>query len=193
MNRRNQPSLRGKRGFTLVELTASVGMVAILVALAIPAVSAYHRKARRVECETSVKAFLSVQELYYLDNRTFYPLPGKNEITIAWDQQKGAPPAKPEEYRFPKLATEFQMDSHRRYRIRAESKDGKEFKRTHVFELKTDEDFDHDGKMDYYSYRKSVWQQGGKGTYGDADIDNNFWFDVFGVPAWGEYKPSELH
>ncbi len=193
MNPRNQPFLREKRGFTLVEVTASMGMLAILVALAIPTVSKYHKRTRRAECETLVKDFLSVQELYYLDNGTFYPLPGKNEITIAWDQNKGAPPAQPNEYSLPKLAIEYPIDRHRRYKIKAESKDGKEFMRKHEFELKTDEDFDNDGKMDYYSYKKSIWQRGEMGTYGDADIDNNFWFDISGVPAWGEYKPSERH
>jgi type II secretory pathway pseudopilin PulG len=180
-------------GLTLMELIVSVGMAAILVALAIPAISSYHKKAQRVECENSVKDFLKVQQLYYLDNNTFYPLPGKNEVTIAWDQSKGNPPARPEEYFFPKLAMEFPIDSHRRYRIKAESRDGEEFMRRYVFELKTDEDFDNNDKMDYYSYKKSIWQQGAKGTFGDADIVNNFWFEIGSVPAWSEYNPSELH
>jgi len=177
----------------VLEFVASVGVAATLVALAIPAISAYDKKARRVECETSVKEFLNVQELYYLDNNTFYPLPAKSEITIRWDQKKGAPPAPAEQYSFPKLAIELPRDGHRRYRIKAESRDGKEFMRKLQFELKTDEDFDDDGKIDYYSYKKSIWQQGEKGTYGDADMVNNFWFAILDVPAWGEYMPSELH
>ncbi len=193
MNLRKAHLLGKTCGFTSVEVMASVGVLAILVALASLTVSQYNKKARRAECETSVLHFLHAQELYYQDNNAFYPLPGKEEITIAWDQNKGAPPAQPTDYSFPGLNIEFRVDGHRRYRISAESEDGKEFKRRHGFELKTDEDFDNDGKMDYYSYRKSIWQKGKKGTYGDADIDNKFWFDIFDVPAWGEYRSSELN
>ena len=184
--------MRSEGGLSLLELIVSLGMVTILVALAVPVISAYQKRARRVECENLVKDFLKVQELYYLDNNTFYPLPNEKEIKIAWHQSKGNPPARPEEYIFPKLALEFPIDSHRRYRIKAESKDGEEFMRRYLFELKTDEDFDNNNKIDYYSFEKSIWQEGAKGTYGDADVVNNFWFDIDGVPAWSEYRPSEL-
>ncbi len=193
MSYKSQSFLRGKYGFTLAELMVSVGVVVALAILTVPTVSQYRKKISKAECETSVKHFLKVQELYYLDNNTYYPLPDNKEVKIAWEQQKEVPPARPEKYSFPKLAIEFKRDNHRRYRIKAESRDGLEFKRKHEFELKTDEDFDNDGKLDYYSYKKSIWQKDARGTYGDADIDNNFWFDIHKVPAWSDYKPSDQH
>ena len=107
MSYKSQSFLRGKYGFTLAELMVSVGVVVALAILTVPTVSQYRKKISKAECETSVKHFLKVQEFYYLDNNTYYPLPDNKEVKIAWEQQKEVSSARPEKYSFPKLAIEF--------------------------------------------------------------------------------------
>ncbi|MFC1532527.1 type IV pilin protein [Thermodesulfobacteriota bacterium] len=195
MRRKDRHLLRRKSGFTLVELMVSLGVIAVLAAIAIPTASRYYKLARRIECQISIINFLRAQDFYFLENNTYYPLQagqtGKVEKKIAWGKDDPLPDD-PDNYHFPELGVEFLRDSHRRYKIKYEHKVGSDFKQELKLELKTDEDFDNDGMDNYYSYKKKNWQNDdGSGTDGKWDIYNNFWFEINGIPAFSDVLPSE--
>ena len=115
---------RKSNGLTLLELVVTLGVVAILVAVAMPTFTAYYRHESKVEGQASVVNFLNAQKMYYLDNQTFYPLRSgqktNNEgvvVFIGWDPNSRPAPA--ERYLLPELAMEFKPYSHRGYKIRA--------------------------------------------------------------------------
>jgi len=194
MNHKKLPLLKRKSGFTLVELMVSMGIIGILMAIAVPTASRYRKFAQRMECRLSIINFLRAQELYFLDNDCYYPLnstdPGKDEKTIGWGKDDSLPDD-PEGYRFKELGIEFRRDSHRRYKIKYEHKEGAEFRKELRFEFKTDEDFDNDGDDDHYRYIKRNWQKDdGSGTDGEWDIFNEFWFEINSVPAYTDVLPS---
>ncbi|MCK5657509.1 MAG: hypothetical protein KAI21_06695, partial [Deltaproteobacteria bacterium] len=100
---------------TLLELLMTLGVVAVLVAVAIPTFTAYYRHESKVECQASVVNFLNAQKMYYLDNQTFYPLrPGQKTnnagvvVVIGWDPNSRPAPA--DRYLLPELAMELKPD-----------------------------------------------------------------------------------
>ena len=54
----------GQKGFTLIELMIVVGVIAILVALALPSYSQYIRKANRAEAQQLLLNWANNQELW---------------------------------------------------------------------------------------------------------------------------------
>ena len=174
------------RGFTLIELMVTMGIVAILASVAIPAYSGFILQTRKVECQVSIVNYLRAQELYYLENGTFYAdkfKNGKGTSKIAWKKKKR--PDKPEKYRFPNLDVEFRRDNFRGYKIRVwEVQNPGNYRQEVWLELKTDEDYDNDGVTDYYSYRKYRRPK----TKGKWRVQNQFWFDIHGCQAWSTCK-----
>ena len=191
---------RRRDGFTLLELAVTIGVVAVLFAVAIPTYTAYYRLESKVECQASVLSFLNAQKLYYLDNLTFYPLrPGQKTdnagvvALIGWDSNSR--PAPVDRYLFPELAVEFKPNSHRGYKIRAVNvKKQDMFNQALFFTLRTNEGFHNDGLTDYeYTFkmfnRQDPIGQPEWSTHGQWMIRNGFWFDIFGCPAW-QWTPA---
>ena len=58
-------------GFTLIELMVTVGIVAIISAIALPAYDIYVRKAARAEGKAALLDVAAKQEQYYLDNKSY--------------------------------------------------------------------------------------------------------------------------
>ena len=182
-----------------MELMVSLGVVAVLVAVAVPTVSSYLRLAHKVECQTSIIFYLRAQNLYHLDNDTFYDRTG----TQSWDRIAWDPSLRPDQtdrYRFPELGVEFRPDKHRGYRIRVINTQLSTawfsyFNQELSFSLRTDEDFDRDGQEDIYQFRKyntqwtTTWAWTA-GTSGEWYVTNPFWFPVDGVPATCCYPRS---
>jgi prepilin-type N-terminal cleavage/methylation domain-containing protein len=75
-----------KNGFTLIELLVVVAIIAVLVAILLPAVHQAREKAKDLTCQTNLKqiSFLIIQ--YSLDNGEFLP-PGRlsNSPPLLWD------------------------------------------------------------------------------------------------------------
>jgi len=65
---RNMPRARG---FTLVELSVTMVIAAILAAIAIPAYSNYVRKAHRTEAKSALLDLASLEERYYTTNNNY--------------------------------------------------------------------------------------------------------------------------
>jgi type IV pilus assembly protein PilE len=71
----NRPQLHPRNsGFTLVELSVTMVIAAILAAVAIPAYSNYVRKAHRTEAKSTLLDLASLEERYYTANNNYTDL-----------------------------------------------------------------------------------------------------------------------
>jgi Tfp pilus assembly major pilin PilA len=187
-------------GLTILELMVTIGVMAVLVAVAIPTYSSYSQLERRMEYQASILDFLRAQELYYLDNQNFYPLrPGQKTdhagkvVQISWDPTKRY--ASTEAYLIPELAMGFKLDGHSGYRIRSVNLQKNDlFEQTLVFALRTDRGFHNDGSTDFEYQVKIFNRQNPSGppewsTHGQWMVRNGFWFDIFGCQAW-QWTPA---
>ena len=59
--------------FTLVELLVVVGIIAVLVAMLLPALGRARENARRTQCASNLRQLLMAFTMYYADNRQAYP------------------------------------------------------------------------------------------------------------------------
>ena len=60
------------RGFTLIELMITVGVLAIVAAIAMPAYSGYISSARKVEGHNNIETLKSAQAEFFAENNTFF-------------------------------------------------------------------------------------------------------------------------
>jgi prepilin-type N-terminal cleavage/methylation domain-containing protein/prepilin-type processing-associated H-X9-DG protein len=63
----------GKVGFTLVELLVVIGIIAILIALMLPAVSRARASSTLLKCSTNLRAMAQAANCYAADNKGRYP------------------------------------------------------------------------------------------------------------------------
>ena len=59
-------------GFTLLELMISVGVIAIIGAIAIPTYSGYQRSARASECASEMAVIKLAEEEFFLENNVYF-------------------------------------------------------------------------------------------------------------------------
>jgi prepilin-type N-terminal cleavage/methylation domain-containing protein/prepilin-type processing-associated H-X9-DG protein len=69
----SRPSSRPPRGFTLVELLVVIGIIAVLVALLMPAFGAAREQARSVQCLSNLREMVVACQAYSTTYRGFYP------------------------------------------------------------------------------------------------------------------------
>ncbi len=65
---------RRRRGFTIVELLAVIGVIGILLSLILPALSNVRREAQSVSCQTNLKQLHGAIEIYRGANRDMMPM-----------------------------------------------------------------------------------------------------------------------
>lgn len=64
----------GKRGFTLIELLVVISIIALLLAILLPALSAVKERAQAVICKTNLKQYSLAMAMYLNGNDDRYPL-----------------------------------------------------------------------------------------------------------------------
>jgi prepilin-type N-terminal cleavage/methylation domain-containing protein/prepilin-type processing-associated H-X9-DG protein len=64
---------RPSRAFTLIELLVVIGIIAILVAIILPALGAARRRAAAVQCASNVRQLLIASVAYQQENRGYWP------------------------------------------------------------------------------------------------------------------------
>ena len=63
-----------RRAFTLVELLVVIGIIAILMAILLPALNAAREKAKRVQCGNSLRTFGQAVTMYAIENKGKIPM-----------------------------------------------------------------------------------------------------------------------
>lgn len=68
--------MKRSSGFTLMELMVTMGILAVLAAIAIPSYKSYMHNSYLTECQNEVAAIQLAEQEFFLENNQYFPAPG---------------------------------------------------------------------------------------------------------------------
>jgi prepilin-type N-terminal cleavage/methylation domain-containing protein len=85
---------KNNHGFTLVELLVVISIIALLLAVLMPALSAARKTAQRVICATNLKQVGMAPLLFANDNDGWFPMADAKVLSVSNSRYKGMLPLK---------------------------------------------------------------------------------------------------
>lgn len=100
---RSSAFIRGRFAFTLVELLVVIGIIALLISVLLPALSAARESSKRVQCLSNLRQMVIAAQAYVNNNGGFFPIAyydayeGTTTYSYAWDLTTIYGPGRPTE------------------------------------------------------------------------------------------------
>jgi prepilin-type N-terminal cleavage/methylation domain-containing protein/prepilin-type processing-associated H-X9-DG protein len=73
---RSRCVIRAQGGFTLVELLVVIGIIALLISLLLPTLSAARESAKRVACVSKLRQIMVGAQMHLIDHKGYFPMVG---------------------------------------------------------------------------------------------------------------------
>ena len=129
-------------GFTLIELMTTIAIIGIMAAMSIPNYLSYRQKAEFAALQSTLKFLMDAQDIYFIENDTFYPRNGRINIR----------PGRPR--RIPEFKYSFGPKNKHRFIIRGRNRTNRRGRQINSYwiEVRSAYDFDGNGRNDRIRY-----------------------------------------